>query len=207
MRSLGFAYRPWFVVVLIASSVILPVPLAAQRGALVQSRNLGELVSQAGTIVRGRVASVKVEPHPDLANLSTVVVSLRVQETLKGEAVQTITFRQFIWDARDRSDAAGYRKGQDVLLLLNPVTRYGLTSPAGFDQGRFRVSRDALGREVAANGRGNAGLFLGLSEQLQKKRWKVAPHLSALIERPTAGPIALQDLRELVRELGASPVR
>ena len=207
MRRLGFVRLPWFAVVLIASSVIFAVPLAAQRGALVQTRNLGELVSRAETIVRGRVASVKVEPHPDLGNLSTVVVTLRVQETLKGEPVQTYTFRQFIWDVRDRYDAAGYRKGQDVLLLLNPVTRYGLTSPAGFDQGRFRISRDAMGREVAANGRGNAGLFLGLTEQLKKKRWKVAPHLSALIERPTAGPIALQDLRELVRELSATPIR
>ena len=207
MLSLGFVHRPWFVTILIGFSVVLPVPLSAQRGALVQSQNLGELVSRADTIVRGRVSSVKVEPHPDLANLSTVVVTLSVQETLKGDAGKIHTFRQFIWDVRDRYDAAGYRKGQDVLLILNPVTRLGLTSPAGFEQGRFRIARDAMGREVAANGRGNAGLFRGLTEQLKEKRMKVAPHLSALIERPAPGPLALQDLRQLVRELSSTPVR
>jgi hypothetical protein len=161
------------------------------------------LVSQSSTILRGSIISAKVEPHPELSSLSTVVVTLRVRETLKGDAGATLTFRQFIWDVRDRYDAAGYRKGQDVVLLLNPVTRYGLTSPAGMDQGRFLISRDAMGREVVVNGRGNAGLFRGLAGQLKRRRLKVAPHLSALVDQPLPGPLSLQDLRELVRDLSA----
>jgi hypothetical protein len=179
------------------------IPLGAQRGALVEPRNLGELVAQSETIVRGYVVSAKVQPHPELSNLSTVVVTLRVAETLKGESRETLTFRQFIWDIRDRMDAARYRKGQYLLLLMNPTTRYGLTSPAGLEQGRFRISRDAAGREVASNGYGNAGLFRDLSAQLKRKRVGVAPHLAALIEQHRAGPIALDDLRELTRQLNA----
>jgi hypothetical protein len=207
MRSRGFLQRPWLAAAIVAVTVSVPVPLAAQRGALVQSRNLGELVSQSTTIVRGHILSAKVEPHPDLTSLSTVVVTMRVAETLKGDVGETFTFRQFIWDVRDRYDAAGYSKGQDLLILINPATRYGLTSPAGLDQGRFRIARDAMGREVAVNGRGNAGLFRGLPEQLKSKRLKVAPHLSSLVDQPLPGPIVLQDLRDLVRELNAPPIR
>jgi hypothetical protein len=207
MRSLGIPLKPWHAAAILAATIVLSTPLAAQRGALVQSRNLGELVSQSSTILRGSILSAKVEPHPELSNLSTVVVSLRVRETLKGDVGATFTFRQFIWDARDRYDAAGYRKGQDVVLLLNPVTVYGLTSPAGLDQGRFRISRDAMGRDVVVNGRGNAGLFRGLADQLRSKRLKAPPHLSTLMNQQLPGPIALQDLRELVRSLDAAQLK
>ena len=201
LRSAGHA------VGVLLLGALCAVPLHSQRGALVQPRNLGELVAQSAVIVRGYVVSAKVEPHPELRNLTTVVVTLRVAETLKGDAWETLTFRQFIWDVRDRYDAASYRKGQHVLLLMNPTTRYGLTSPAGLEQGRFRISRDATGREVASNGHGNAGLFRNLLAQLKSKRLGVAPHLSALIAQHRSGAIALDDLRDLTRQLSALPTR
>jgi hypothetical protein len=181
--------------------LVLSVPARAQRGALTRSRNLAQLVTQSAVIVRGYVVSARVEPHPDLPHLWTVVVTLRVAETLKGEAGQTFAFRQFIWDIRDRYDAAGYRKGQHLLLLMNPTTRYGLTSPAGLEQGRFRISRDAAGRESAVNGRGNVGLLSGLAQRLQSKHLKLSPRATALIQQQEAGPIGLDDLRELTRQL------
>lgn len=199
--------RLWASAALVIAAVSLPVPLAAQRGARVEARNLGELVSQSATIVRGSVVSAKVERHPELSNLSTVAVTIRVSETLKGEARESFTFRQFIWDIRDRYDAGGYRKGQELLLLMNPSTRYGLTSPAGLEQGRFRITRDGAGREVVANGLGNVGLFNGLSDQLKGKHIRLGPHASALINRRQPGPIALQDFRELVLQLGSSQAR
>jgi hypothetical protein len=173
----------------------------AQRGALTRPLNIAQLVAQSAVIVRGHVTSARVEPHPDLRHIFTVVVTLRVDETLKGQAAQNFTFRQFLWDVRDRYDAAGYRKGQHLLLLLNPPTRYGLTSPAGLEQGRFRITRDAQGREMATNGRGNTGLFRGLGERLQRQRLTLGPRATALIQQQPAGPIALDDLRELTRQL------
>jgi hypothetical protein len=188
---------------LLALGMLCGAPLRAQRGAYVQPRNLAELVSQSAVIVRGTVMSARVEPHPELTHLSTVVVILRVAETLKGAASGTFTFRQFIWDIRDRYDAAGYRKGQHLLLLLNPTTSYGLRSPAGLEQGRFRISRDAEGQEVVVNGHGNVGLWERMDTELKSKRLTLSPRSTALLRQHPTGPIALNDLRDLTRDLAA----
>ncbi len=176
-------------------------PLAAQRGAITRPSNLGQLVEQAAIIVRGHVVSAQVEPHPELPNLQTVLVTLRVEETLKGPVAETFTFRQYIWDIRDRYDAAGYKKGQHLLLLMNRPTPLGLSSPAGLEQGRFRILRDAQGNEIAVNGHGNAGLFRDLAAQLTEKGVRLAPQLSARVAEQREGPVPLSDLKELVRQL------
>ena len=98
---------------LLVVACIATAPAFAQRGALTVPRNLDQLTDRAADIVRGTVLSAHVEKHPELTNLDTVVVTLRVSETLKGQAIGTYTFRQYIWDVRDRYDNAGYRKGQD----------------------------------------------------------------------------------------------
>ncbi len=67
-------------------------------------------------------------------------------------------------------DVAGYRKGQELLLLMNGSSRYGLTSPVGLEQGRFRIQRDRSGREVATNGAGNLRLFERLRDAAGQAR-------------------------------------
>ena len=192
-----------------AGCVLLLVVLAAgslpaQRGAITLPQNLDKLVEEAAIIVRGHVVSAGVEPHPELANLSTLVVTLRVEETLKGQASSTFTFRQFIWDVRDRFDDAGYYKGQHLLLLMIKPSALGLSSPAGLEQGRFRIVRNPEGNLVAVNGHGNAGLFHELAPQLRAKGVPLAPRLAALVEQPTPGPVPLDDLRKLIRLLAGS---
>lgn len=176
-------------------------PLNAQRGALTQPRNLAELVDQSDRIIRGRVTAVRVEPHPEMKQIFSVVVSIRVEETLKGASEETFTFRQFIWDIRDRRDAAGYRKGQALLLLLNPQTSLGLRTPAGVEQGRFRISRNAQGAAVAANGVGNVGLLRGIEGEAKKRGFQIPQQTAARIHTQVAGPIPLDDLTALIRGL------
>ncbi len=182
-------------------ALLLVSPLAAQRGALTLPRSLDQLVDQAATIIRGHVVSARVERHPTLTNLHTIVVTLRVQQTLKGQAGQTFTFRQYIWDVRDRFDAAGYRKGQHLLLLMNPPTRYGLSSPAGLGQGRFRILRDAQGREYALNGHANAGLFRQMAPRLEKRGLPLPPAMARMVTQHRAGPVQLDELQDLIRTL------
>jgi len=181
--------------------LLLASPAAGQRGAITRPRNLPQLVEQAAVILRGHVISARVEPHPELIHLSTVVVSMRVRETLKGQAGSTFTFRQYIWDIRDRYESGGYKKGQELVLLMNAPTRYGLSSPAGLEQGRFRILRDSEGREMAINGYGNAGLFRDLGAQLARKGMRLSPRLSTLTSQDRARPVPLEDLRVLIRQL------
>ena len=126
-------------------------------------RNLDQLTDRASDRARHRRQRACREAPPSSQISDTVVVTLRVHDTLKGHAAGTYTFRQYIWDLRDRYDAAGYRKGQDLLLLMIAPSEYGLSSPAGMNQGRFRIERDRAGREVAVNGADNLRLFDGLA--------------------------------------------
>ncbi len=177
----------------------------AQTGALVSQRNLAELVDEAGIIIRGRVVSTRVEPHPQYPALMTVVVTLQVDETLKGQVGETYTFRQFIWDARDTKNAAGYSKASSMLLLLLPPNGNGLSSPAGLEQGRFRLTTDASGRTMAANGQNNAGLFDRVAPQAAAKGTPLTGRAAALATTPPAsGPAALDDLRDMIRQLASA---
>ena len=176
-----------------------PQPARAQRGALTVARGLDQLTQEAELIVHGSVRSAKVEPHPQFPNLMTVVVSLDVQDTLKGKAEKSVQFRQYIWDIRDQADKARYGKGEELLLMLGSVSKYGLTSPVGLEQGRFRILRDSSGQVNAINGRGNAGLFQQTEARARAQGIKLSARQSALIRQQQAGPVALSDLKDAIR--------
>lgn len=195
-RSLGRAS-------LILAAVLFAMPVAAQRGALTVPRNLDQLTDRASDIVRGVVVSAHVEKHPELGNLDTVVVTLRLTDTLKGSAQGSFTFRQFIWDVRDRQDAAGYRKGQDLLLLMIAPSRYGLSSPAGLEQGRFHIERDRKGREVAINGAGNFKLFDGLDAGT-KSAVALSSGQASLVAKHRKGPVEAAELTSMIRAFAGS---
>jgi hypothetical protein len=178
-----------------------PATAGAQRGAITAPRNLAEMVDEAGVIVRGQILSAKVEPHPDFPTLSTVLVTLRVQESFKGQPGNTYTFRQFIWDDRDREDAAGYRAGSNLLLLLVSPSVRGLSSPVALEQGRFQITTDAAGNLLAANGRNNFGLLSGVAARANSKGVRLTARSAAMLSAPPQGPLALTDLRDLIRQL------
>lgn len=183
--------------------LLLAAPAWPQQGALTVPRNLAELVERSETIVSGHVVAARVEKHPELQNLDTVVVTVRVSESFKGESGATFTFRQYLWDIRDRMNAGGYRKGQEVLLMMIAPSRYGLSSPAGLDQGRFRIERDAAGRAVARNGNDNLGLLDGVGARLAKDGAVLAPAAASLVATHRKGPVELGELTRLIRVLAA----
>ena len=186
---------------LVSAACLAMSPAVAQRGAMTVPRNLEQMVAGSADIVRGTVLSARVEKHPELANLNTLVVPLKVSEALKGGAQDTYTFRQYLWDVRDVRDAAGYYKGQEYVLLMNAPSRYGLTSPSGMEQGKFRVTRDARGQAVAVNGRGNALLMRGVAAELAKSGAALSQDASNLVAKHQQGPIPADDLVRLIREL------
>jgi hypothetical protein len=157
-------------------------------------------VQHAGTILRGHVISANVEPHPQFPNLQTVVVTISVAKVLKGTAATTYTFRQFLWDGRDAADTTGYRKSGELLLLLNPVSSYGLTSPVGLEQGRFRVLRDRLGKASAVNGRSNLGLFDQLPGKAASRGVSFSRQAQAMMAKP-ASQAPLDSLEDAIATL------
>ncbi len=171
---------------------------------MVLQQNLVELVEDAATIVKGHVVSARVEPHPQLDNLQTVVVTLRVEDTLKGQAGETFTFRQFIWDVREGQAAAGYKKGQHLLILLTQPSRYGLSSPVGLGQGRFHLRRTPEGKELALNEYANAALFRGVDKQLARRGIRLPPGLQQMVQDHRSGPLPMERLEKLIRELAGS---
>lgn len=180
--------------------LVLAPFVQAQRGALVKPRNLDELTSKADRIVHAYVLSAKVEPYPQYRNLSTVVVAMRVDDTLKGESVQNLTFREFIWDFRDKHDAAGYRKGQEIVLFLNKPAADGLTSTSGVQQGRFAVEHDRSGQAFVRANSANHVLLAGVDKRFAVKG-KTMPASLKLAQKSDAERMTLTDFKSAVREL------
>jgi hypothetical protein len=182
--------------------LVLAIPLFSnlswtQQPALATHRNLAQLTDESSKVVHATVVSSRMEPHPTLTNLQTVVVTLRVHDTLKGAASPTLTFRQYVWDVRARYNRASYVKGQEVVAFLRPASRLGLTSPAGLQQGWFVVKKDARGHATAINGQQNIGLFDRIDVAASSRKI----HLSAPAQKlaQTRGPVDLEEFKKLVR--------
>lgn len=177
----------------------------AQRDARVLQRNLAELVGDSYTILVGKVTSVRAEVHPQIPNLNTIFVTMQVSEVWKGQAGPTFSFRLFVNSELDFKAKLDYGNGQDVLLMMTQPSQYGLSSPAGLEQGRFRVQSDANGNRTIVNSLNNAGLFAHISKSAPKLDAQLAG-LSArqvLVEQKV-GPIAFDDFRTIVKTLVAN---
>jgi len=203
--SIARRHSNFFLISLFAAFLLLPIfrgsqIALAQHGAMTVPAGLDTLVRSAGTIVRGHVVSAVVEPHPQFPSLTTVRVTISVARVLKGDAPALLTFRQFVWDTQDAANAAGYSKSSELLLLLNPNSEYGLTSPVGLEQGRFRILRDPKGNAVAFNGRGNAGLFSQLESKAAEQGAKLSTKAKSLAAKPT-GPAPLEGLEDAIAAL------
>ncbi len=85
-----------------------------------------------------------------------------------------------------------------MLLFLRAPSRYGLSSPAGLEQGRFIVQRDAAGKAVVINGIGNQGLLDNLG-QGAKVRGIVLPAASAKNKSTSGNGMGLDNFKQIVR--------
>jgi hypothetical protein len=178
-----------------------PATTLAQSEALTLPRNLTQLVDESAVILQGRVTAVSLVPHAQLTNLLTVVVTVQVEDTMKGASVPTYTFRQAVIDRRDQQQLLGYRVGQHLLLALIRPSVYGLSSPAGMQQGRFAISPASGGKLQATNGFGNTGLLQGIDAYLRSSATPVSPQVRAMLAEPKPGPLPLDELKTLMRTL------
>jgi hypothetical protein len=179
-----------------------PVELYSQTGIRTLPRTLDQLVDEAETIVHGYVLSARIEPHPQLKNLMTVVVTMSIKNTYKGKPQTSLIFRQYAWGIDRLRDSSGYRKGEELVIFLRPISEYGLTSPAGLEQGRFEVSVDRrTGQLVAVNGRANSGLFNHIEEYAAMRRLQLPQHVRNVIRAHPSGPMPFTDFENVIDTL------
>lgn len=184
-------------------ALVLAVPLAAQRGARVLHRNIGQLVETADVIFRGEVISAYNEPHPT-RRINTVVVTFKVLEVLKGQPGAQFTFRQYLWDQQDVKTKLDYSPGQQYLMLMRNPNPDGLSSPSGMEQGRFRLLLDDAGLATATNGFDNVGLLRGVDQSTPGLKVNLSPATSARMAVHKRGPISYDDLKNLIQSAMAT---
>jgi hypothetical protein len=101
-------------------------------------------------------------------------------------------------DIFEAQSTLGYRIGEEIVLMLRQPSAEGLTSPVGFDQGRFRVERDAAGNRTVRNSMDNAALFDGLDAASPGLKARLSPALQRLIAEHGTGPIPYDQFKSLI---------
>ena len=180
--------------------------LAAPANAQLLYRRVGlaELSQRADIIVQGRVIEARYEGHPDYPHVPTVLVTLQVERMLRGPAEGRLSFREHLFGPQGRmGKKRGYMPGQRLLLFLPEPSRYGLSSPLGGEQGRFRIQRDQQGNDLAENDLGNAGLFRDLAPQAAQAGVSLSPE-QARLAGVRRGPVPLEALVSLVRQFATA---
>jgi hypothetical protein len=194
----------WVSVVLLAAATV-PVQTSVLRAQYIMRQiDLTELARRADIIVQGRVVEVRYEGLPGYPNIPTVQVTLQLEKTLRGSVDQRFTFREYLPGPAGlmRTGKHDYLVGQRLLLFLPNPSQYGLSSPLGREQGRFKIRRDQSGNEVLANGFDNAGLFRNVAEAARKAGATLSFRQLRMTTRKH-GPVPLDDFVSLVNDLSS----
>ena len=142
LRALGFA-------------VALLILATSATASTVAPRNLVHLIDDAQDIVVGSVATVT--DGIDAQGVPYTEVTLAVGEALRGQAQDTLSFRQFgllapcvlpngktLYAVRPPGWPQ-YTKGERVLLFLTrPASQTGLRTTVGLEQGKFAITSNVL---------------------------------------------------------------
>lgn len=200
-----FRPRPWLCLCPAAIVLVLALSTASLWAQfMVQRVNLAYLSQRADIILQGRVTKVSLEPMPGYGNIPTVAVTVAVDQSIRGVAAKTYTFREVLIGQKPKSPKKIYGVGQSYLLFLPSPSQYGLSSPIGMGQGRFRIIQDSAGRTTVMNEHSNAGLFRGVNDAVVQagRRLTTSQRRLTATER---GPVALDEFVSLVKSLTALP--
>jgi hypothetical protein len=190
-------------VVMAALAVVLSAGfLTAQF--MVQPVNLAYLAQRADVIVQGQVREVHHESLPGYPNIPTLVVTLDVEDMLRGKAAKTYTFREVFIGLRPREGKQTYMAGQRLILFLPSPSQYGLSSPVGIGQGRFHIASDSRGSALVVNESGNAELFKDVKQSATNAGMRLTPGQLRVVSTER-GAVALNEFVSLVKSLTSLP--
>jgi hypothetical protein len=166
--------------------------------------NLAYLSQRADMIMQGRIIKVIEQPMPGYPNIPTVAITIAVDQSLRGSAGKTYTFREVLIGQRPKSSKRNYSAGQHFLLFLPTPSKFGLSSPIGLGQGRFRITDDTSGQMTVMNERNNVGLFQGVEKAARASGKQLTANQRRLASTEH-GPVALDDFISLVKSLTTLP--
>jgi hypothetical protein len=141
---------------LAVSIVLVFIFLTHASAALVRELNIEQLCSQSHNIFAGVCTAAGTEGRDVLFFTFTVL------QILKGEQRDTITIRMHK-KAATLAGAPTFRVGEEVVLFLYPESAKGFTSPVGFGQGKFFITRSPAGDQRVLNGHNNSSLFKNMA--------------------------------------------
>ena len=178
-----------------ASMAVLLLLAAPAAAAVVKEMNLEQLCAHAATIFAGICVSAESD------DAVAVSYTFKVYHCFKGAPSDTVTVRMHK-TAAALARAPVYRPGQEVFLFLLPESPQGFTSPVGFGQGSFHITRDPDGKRMVANERDNLRLLSGMDI----RRFRAGASSRAVAAAATSsgrGPLAYEDFAALVTVLTA----
>jgi len=190
---------------------LLATPLASALTVL--QLNLQQLIGLADRVFVGKCLSVKFDT--DGGGRPVQYVTYQVEDLIKGPASDRVTFKQLgaSDDQMQRQEGdltvvsvfrelPRYQAGEESIIFLSEEGSLGLTAPIGLQQGKFAVATDASGQKTVANGMGNHGLFMGLSQSPKVKAMALSNSDKKLMKQ-NGGDLVYDDFVSLVKRLAA----
>ena len=135
------------------------VPVYSQKSTM----NLESLIRESGMIFAGRVIDIETGTK-DRMNLYMTRYTFEVLEPIYGVEGDTVDIKQYGGEANGKelypAGVPRFERGEEVLVMLYPLSRIGMTSTVGKDQGKFWIrEEDTSGTKVVFNKIKNRGLF------------------------------------------------
>ncbi|MBI2618973.1 MAG: hypothetical protein HYW57_02725 [Ignavibacteriales bacterium] len=160
--------------------------------------NIERLVDQSGMIFAGKVIGVETG-RKDQMNLYVTYYTFEVTDALFGVETDTVRIKQYGGEADGRSfypeGVPRFKIGEELLVMLYPPSKVGMTSTVGKGQGKFLIQDDDSSRiKQVANAFNNKGLFrrLRYPGTVADESWAA--------EQPT-GPLGYEAFVETIRDL------
>ncbi len=158
--------------------------------------NLERMVSNAGIIVHGTVATVETKIDQE-SNILSTFVTINVKENFYGASQSSITIKMLGGSSKTRTvkfaEMPKFAVGEEFVGLFYAPSELGFSSPVGMGQGKFSVVNDEnTNTVVAKNSFNNKELFTKLQQRSALAKTNVN-------QSPESLPLA--DLSQSIRSL------
>ncbi len=188
--------------------VSLVVPTLASAFLMLQL-TLPQMTALSEKVFIGKCLSIKKSQDRDGQPIQWVTFA--VEEMLKGEPADQITFKQLgNSSSQDNVILAGehvhvprYVEGEEAIIFLSEEGNNHFTAPVGLYQGKFQVTTSKTGEKLVLNGMNNQGLFVGWNKNQKLKGMTLSAAENKLM-RAKEGGLPLEGFATLVKKLATA---